>query len=102
MVKFNIVLCCAMGMSASMLCNRIREAAKLEGIEVKIDAHPLTSIEQAGTTADIILLGPQVRHQKDVVMAKCPGKPVESVEMAAYGMMDGKKVIDQVRKVLGR
>ncbi|MCL1987676.1 MAG: PTS sugar transporter subunit IIB [Firmicutes bacterium] len=102
MAKFNIILCCAMGMSTSMLCNKMREAAKYEGIEATIEAHPLAAVEEVGKTADIILLGPQVRYQKDAVIAKCPNKPVDVVDMSAYGMMDGKKVLAQVRKILGR
>ena len=55
----------------------------------------------SGKGADIILLGPQVRFQLKSVKEKFPDIPVESIDMAAYGMMDGKKVIATVKKTLG-
>lgn len=96
-----IVLFCGGGMSTSLLAAKMREAAKAEGLEVSAEAYSLSQVESIGPTADIILLGPQVRHQKDQVQAKCPDKVIEVIDMVAYGMVDGKKVIAQVKKALG-
>lgn len=96
-----IVLFCAAGMSTSLLVNKMRTAAKDEGYECEIGAFPLSLVEQEGPEADIILLGPQVRFNLSAVREQCPGKPVESIDITTYGMMDGKKVIAQVKKVLG-
>ena len=37
----NIVLCCAAGMSTSMLVQRMKDAAQKKGIEVSIKAVPV-------------------------------------------------------------
>lgn len=97
----NIVLFCAAGMSTSLLVTKMRNAAEKQGFECEINAYPIAEAAQHGKDADIVLLGPQVRFQLKEVKSKCPNIPVESIDMAAYGMMDGAKVIDQVKKGLG-
>ena len=52
------------------------------------------------TPADIILLGPQVRYRLKEVQGQLPNNKVEVIDMKDYGMMNGKGVLDHVRKVL--
>lgn len=99
MVK--VVLFCAVGMSTSLLVNRMKEAAQKEGLDWEIEAHSISKAQQEGTGADIILLGPQVRHQLEAIKGQCPGVPVIVIDMVAYGTLDGKKVIAQVKDTLG-
>ena len=40
----NIVLCCAAGMSTSMLVQRMQAAAQQKGVEVSIKAVPVLSL----------------------------------------------------------
>ena len=51
--------------------------------------------------ADIILLGPQVRYLKSRIEERAEGKPVEVIDMMAYGTMDGKKVYNDIKKHMG-
>ena len=97
----NIVLVCAAGMSTSMLVKKMREAAIAENYECEINAYALTSLVEKGPGADIILLGPQVRYQLNDVKKKFPNKIVDTINMADYGMMNGKNVIAAVKKALG-
>lgn len=94
-----IVLFCAAGMSTSMLVKKMIEAAQIEGYECVIEAHPISEAAIHGKDADIALLGPQVRFQLKKVMNEVTC-PVVSIDMNAYGTMDGKKVIAQVKEVL--
>lgn len=96
----NIVLFCGAGMSTSLLAARMKEAADGYGIETTVEAYPLSQLSIVGPTADIVLLGPQIRHNKNKVVEALPNTPVEVIDMTAYGMVDGKKVIDDVLKVL--
>lgn len=96
-----IVLLCFIGMSTNLLVNKMKEVAKEEGFECEILAYPVTESHNVDKNADIILLGPQVRYNLGNVQKQFPGKPVEAIDMVAYGMMDGKKVIAQVKKALG-
>ncbi|MGL5435319.1 MAG: PTS sugar transporter subunit IIB [Lachnospiraceae bacterium] len=95
----NIVLFCAAGMSTSLLTNKMKEAAAQMDFACTIEAYPMNQAELIGPTADVILLGPQVRHQMKSIAAVCPDVPIAVIDMVAYGMIDGKKVIQQVQKM---
>ena len=94
-----VVLLCAAGMSTSLLVNKMRDAAK-EGYDCEINAYALATAKEH-TDADVVLLGPQVRFGLNNVKKDLPGIPVEAIDMQAYGTMNGKKVIAQVKKLLG-
>lgn len=96
-----IKLFCAGGLSTSLLVNKMKAAALAEGYDVEITAHPTIELEAKGVDADIILLGPQVRTSIQDVTAKFPGKKVMVVDMVAYGMIDGKTILAQAKKLLG-
>lgn len=96
-----IVLLCAAGMSTSMLVIKMKKYAESEGYDCEIDAHAVSEAKQYGAEADIVLLGPQVRFNLAKVKEQCPNCPVEAIDMAAYGAMDGAKVIRRVKEVLG-
>lgn len=96
----NIVLFCAAGMSTSLLVNKMKDYAASINYECKIEAYPISKAQECGAAADICLLGPQVRFNMDAVK-KQVSCPVEAIDMKAYGMMDGKAVIEAVRKTLG-
>ena len=95
-----VVLLCAAGMSTSLLVNKMRDAAKEEGYDCEINAYALATAKEH-TDADVVLLGPQVRFGLNNVTKDLPGIPVEAIDMQAYGTMNGKKVIAQVKKLLG-
>ncbi len=95
-----IVLLCAAGMSTSMLVTKMKKAADEQGYEVDINAYPVAEAKTRGEGADIVLLGPQVRFNLAKVKEQV-ACPVEAIDMAAYGMMDGAKVIKRVKEVLG-
>ena len=98
----NILLVCAAGMSTSLLVNKMKAAAKEKGIEINIDALPVSECSSVIDKVDIVLLGPQVRFQKPQVDALVNGRiPVEVIDMRLYGTMNGKAILDQVLKTLG-
>ena len=97
----NIVLLCAQGMSTGVMVKRMQDAASKLCYDCTISAHPIAQAKQYGESADILLLGPQVRFEKEEVQKKCPDKPVVVIDTVAYGRLDGAKVISQVRTVLG-
>lgn len=95
-----IVLLCAAGMSTSLLVSKMKQAAAEEGYEADIAAYAVASAREHAD-ADIILLGPQVRFAKNKVQSEVGSVPVQDIDMQAYGTMNGKKVIAQVKKALG-
>lgn len=98
-----IVLICSAGMSTSLLVNKMLGAAKDEGLEdCSIAAYPEAEVSKVGVDADIILLGPQVRFELNKIKKMFPDKPVDVINMKDYGMMNGKKVLDDTLKKLGK
>lgn len=90
-----ILLVCAAGMSTSLLVNKMKEAAKLGGVDVEIEAKPISECSSIINEMDIVLLGPQVKFQKQQVEQLVEGKiPVEVIDMKLYGMMNGKAVLE--------
>ncbi|WHY79052.1 PTS sugar transporter subunit IIB [Neobacillus sp. WH10] len=96
-----IVLLCNAGMSTSMLMKKMKGYAEQSNYDCEIQAYALAEAQNVGQTADIVLLGPQVRYALNTVKTQLPGQIIEVIDMAAYGMLDGKKVIEQVKNALG-
>ena len=87
-----IVLLCAAGMSTSALVRKMKDAAKAEDYECDISAHSVSEAKNY-QSADMILLGPQVRFQKNTIEELCPGVPVDIIDMRMYGLMNGAAVL---------
>lgn len=96
-----ILLVCNLGMSTSMLVQRMEVEAKERGLTVEIAAVPYTVAIKEYANWDVIMLGPQVRHQfKKLVDTTKDITPVEIIDMKDYGMMNGKHVLDAAIKVV--
>ena len=69
-----IILLCNGGLSTGILVKKMKAAADAAGYECEISAAPVSDAEEVGRGADIILLGPQVRFQMDIVkqQVSCP------------------------------
>lgn len=79
-----------------MLVMKMKEAAKAKGVETEIWAVGDSESVEESKRADIILLGPQVRYlEKKMNERVNHEKPVMVIDMAAYGTMNGAKVLDQ-------
>lgn len=96
-----VMLCCSAGMSTSMMVQRMEASAKDRGIEAEIWAVPEAQAGTEAAKADVVLLGPQVRFLLDKIKSEVGDKPVEVIDMAAYGMMNGEKVLDQALSLVG-
>ena len=98
-----ILLLCAGGMSTSLLMNKMYKAAKDINMEIEIDARPISAAELYVDSVDIVLIGPQVRFQKGQVDKLVNGRiPVEIIDMKLYGTMNGKVILENVIKKIGR
>ena len=98
---YKILLVCNAGMSTSLLVLRMEKSAQEKGLEVKIMAVGITEAEAIMEDWDIVLLGPQVRHQIKMLQDKASGSmPVEVIDMRDYGLMNGEKVLnDALQKI---
>ena len=96
-----ILLICAAGMSTSLLMNKMREYAESINYDIEVEAHPVSTVDEKGSEADVILLGPQIRFHLNKVKGLFPEKPVEAIDIQAYGTMSGEEVIKHVKELLG-
>ncbi len=88
-----IMLCCAAGMSTSLLVTKMEKAAAAKG-------NPVSEAKDH-LDADIILLGPQIRYAEKSVKELVDGKmPVQNIDMRSYGRMDGEKVLSDALKAI--
>ena len=91
-----IMLVCNAGMSTGMLAKRIQEAS--EGT-MEVHAYGEAEFINYMDGVDLILVGPQIRHQIPTIEAQV-AVPVKAIAPQHYGMMDGKGVYKEIKKIL--
>ncbi|MDE6953652.1 MAG: PTS sugar transporter subunit IIB [Erysipelotrichales bacterium] len=96
----HIVLCCASGMSTSLLVEKMKKAAVEQGIEAKIWAVSANEIKDNAHMIDVILLGPQVKYARKSIEANAKGVPIDNISIKDYGMMNGKNVLEQALELI--
>ncbi len=105
MAKKTIMLVCSAGMSTSLLVTKMQKAAEAKGIESDIFAVSASDVDNnlANKDVDVLLLGPQVRFMKADFEKRLEPKgiPLDVINMADYGMMNGEKILDQAITLIG-
>ncbi len=97
-----ITLLCNLGMSTSMLIEKIVNAGKAKGIEVDAEALPFDKAGERLKKTEILLLGPQVRYlltkfQKDYGNTI---KVISTINMTDYALMNGERILTQALEQL--
>ena len=90
-----IFLCCAAGMSTSMVVNKMKQSAAAKGIETEIIAVSMDEFDSTLPNYDCCLLGPQIKYKFDEFKkkAEAAGKPIAVINNMDYGMMRGDKIL---------
>ncbi len=97
----NIYLVCNAGMSTSILVARMQAVAKKQNIEVNIEAFSVEILEERIDTADVILVGPQIRHMMPQIEKMVAGKcPTAVIDMRDYGLINGESVLKKAMAML--
>lgn len=93
-----ITLICNLGMSTSMIVDKMLEAAKAKGLSADIDALPFDKIDDRIKKTDILLLGPQVRYLLSKFQKEYGSTVpvIEVMNMADYAMVRGEKILNDV------
>ncbi|MGN7469123.1 PTS sugar transporter subunit IIB [Brevibacillus sp. SAFN-007a] len=92
----NILLCCAAGMSTSLLVQKMEQAAREKGLEAKIWAVSADEVKHHIDQAEVLLLGPQVRYKLAEMKKEgaARGIPVDVIGTVDYGSLNGKNVLE--------
>ncbi len=89
-----ILLICTHGASTSLLVKKMQEEAKKQKIDATIVAKGIADAKAEFADWDVILLGPQVRHQLKQVKVLCEdNKPIDIIPPIFYGRIDGKSTL---------
>jgi len=90
-----IFLCCAAGMSTSMVVNKMKQAAAQKGLEADITAVAMEEFDANLPKYDCCLLGPQIKYKLAEFKAKAEaqGKKIAVINSMDYGMMRGDKIL---------
>lgn len=98
-----LLLVCYAGMSTSMMANKIEEEGARRGLDLTVEAVPMTSLENSLDGVDFVLLGPQVRFAEEDAKKAVDGRcPIAVMSPQDFGMMNASNVIDQVEKALNQ
>ena len=91
-----ISLICNLGMSTSMLIDKMTAYAKAKGIETDIDALPFDKLSLRIDRTDILLIGPQVRHLYKRLAEQYGSKipVIQIMNMSDYGLIRVDKIFD--------
>lgn len=91
-----MLLVCNLGMSTSLLVEKLKEAAKGKGIEMEVDAVPFDKVVLYADSIDILLLGPQVRYLvakfRDQYGDKIP--VIEAMNMSDYALLKADNILN--------
>lgn len=97
----NIYLVCNAGMSTSILVSKMQEEAKKQNLDANIEAFSVEILDEKIDSADVILIGPQIRHMvpqiEKIVSGKCPAAVID---MRDYGLINGANVLKKALELI--
>lgn len=91
-----ISMICNLGMSTSMLIEKMKVYAAEKGIETDIDALPFGNLGDRIDKTDILLLGPQVRHMYKKFLAEYGESipVIQIMDMSQYALLKAGDIFD--------
>lgn len=96
----DFIICCSQGMSSSALMKRMKYYVANQNLDINVKATTVDRILTKEIDFDILMLGPQIRFEKNKIKKVFPDKIVEVISMQSYGRLDGEEVIKTGLKLL--
>lgn len=96
-----ILLVCAVGMSTSLVVNKMKKALGPDEQDWIIEAKPAERFKDEFKKFDVVLLGPQIRFKKDEFqkMASEHNIPVGIINSVDYGLANGQKILNFAKEL---
>lgn len=90
-----ITLLCNLGMSTSMLVDKIIKVATSQGLNVDVDAMAFDKADDRIQRTDILLLGPQVRYLITKFQKEYGDKipVIETINMTDYALLNAENIL---------
>lgn len=97
-----VLLVCAAGMSTSMLMKKMDSYAAENGIDLEVAARSFSELKDPkGEGYDCVLVGPQISYQKDKIVKRANGLPVEVIPMKDYGRQNCPAIFELLKSMVG-
>lgn len=93
----HIMLICNAGMSTGILAKKIEQESRNTLI---VQAYSESEYKDYLEGKDLVLIGPQIRFLLPQIQA-ATDVPVQAISPMKYGMMDGKGVYEDIKKIIG-
>lgn len=92
-----ITLICNLGMSTSVLVDKMAEYAKGKGIAADIEARAFQRVEDRIHQTDILLIGPQVRYLAKKFQEQYGNEipVIQTMDMSDYALQRVDKIFEQ-------
>lgn len=92
-----IAVFCASSMSAGVLVNKMRDAAREEGLRVEVEAYSIHELAEKTDDVNVAMICPQVDFRTAKVREICDPKrvPVKRIHPAAFQHGRGREVLEQ-------
>lgn len=104
MEKRSILLFCDAGMSTSIMVKKMQEVCDKHNMPFVVSAHPIARVVDIVEEMNpvIVLLGPQVKFLEDKTNKQLEkfDVPVDVIDAAIYGAMNGEEVMKNVIRKL--
>lgn len=94
-----VLVCCAAGITTSMLVAKLKTAAEARGMDIDIEARPLNKAVSDFSDADVVLLGPQVAYAAEGFV-DAGAKQVATIDSDRYARQDVDGILDCLEKYL--
>lgn len=93
----NLLLICGVGMSTSLIVERIKEAAEVRGEPLECWAVMQSAAHENFAKADVILIGPHIAYfRKNLENMAGPLSAIKIgiIDRMDYAMFNGEKILD--------
>ncbi len=99
-----VLLVCSLGISTTMLVNKMKETAEQRKIPLEVEVVADSVLEDHMEGLDVVLIGPQVRYLEKELrgLLEPKGIKIDVIDQMSFGLMQGDKVLDQVITLLNK
>ena len=95
-----LLLICYAGMSTSLLAQKICEEGKKRGVQIEVNAVPMTEMEENIEGVTAVILGPQVRFAEKEAREIAGDIPLMVAAPQDFGLMRADVILDKVEDLL--
>ena len=95
----NILICCAGGMSSSLLVQKMRDEVKQRHLEnIKIGACAQDQLHRYISQTDVLLLAPQISFLSNDLQKLTDGHQIKTFNINSqdYGLLNASKILDMI------